>query len=140
MSIPKPRKRLERPDVLQGVTYRIKPATLDDFVYITINDAEMDDQMRPVEIFIASKHVQSFAWAQTLMRLLSAVLQQPGPFPAFIITELTEAMDPEGGYFIPPNTVGNRSKKGKKCPSVIAHIGFVLEEHCEKLGLKGLKE
>ena len=136
MAVPKPRKRLERPDILSGCTYRIHPPTLDEHIYITINDAEMDDQLRPVEIFIASKHVQSFAWAQTLMRLLSAVLQQPGPFPDFILAELTEAMDPDGAYFLPPKTIGNPTSKGKRCPSVIAHIGFVLEDHCRKLGLK----
>lgn len=135
MAIPKPRTRLVRPTILPGRTYKIHPPTIDEAVYITINDAEMDDKIRPVEIFINSKHVGSFAWAQALMRLLSAQLQQPGDFPAFVIHELTASMDPDGSYFIPPNSCGNRSPKGKTCPSIIAHIGLVLEDHCKDLGL-----
>lgn len=126
MGIPTPRVRFQRPESVSGATYKIQPAIMDDPIYITINNAEFDGQLRPVEIFVNSKNMQSFQWINVLMRLISAQLQQPGPFPAFVVSELLDSYDPEGGYFIP--------KQGK-VNSVAAHIGTILKAHCEALGL-----
>ncbi len=139
VAIPKPNVRLVRPDLLPGSTYKIEPATMEDAIYITINNAEMDDVVRPVEVFINCKHIPNYAWVSALTRIMSAVLQQPGPFPEFIIGELTESADPEGSYWIPPGQVGNPSTKGIQCPSIVAHIGLVLRDHCKRMGLLNKK-
>ena len=136
MPIPTPRVRLVRPETLSGVTYKIKPPTLnDESIYITINDAKMDDQFRPVEIMINSRHIHSFAWISAMTRMLSAQLQQPGPFPEFVIEELLDTMDPEGGYFTKDHLAytSAKSRRPEWCPSIPAHIGLVLREHCQHL-------
>lgn len=138
MPIPTPRVRLHRPEILQGVTYKIKPPTINgESIYITINNAIMDDQLRPVEIMINSKHVHSFAWVSAMTRILSAQLQQPGPFPAFIIEELLDTMDPEGGYFTKDHLFYTKpqGRRSEWCTSIPAHIGLVLREHCVNLEL-----
>ena len=136
MAAPKPRVRLVRPEILTGATYKIKPPPLNgESIYITINNAEMDDQIRPVEIMVNSKHIHSFAWVSAMTRMLSAQLQQPGPFPEFIIEELIETMDPEGGYFTNDHLFFSKTRKSEWCPSVPAHIGLVLREHCVNMGL-----
>lgn len=126
MAMPTPRVRFNRPELVSGKTYKIQPAIMDEPMYVTINDAEFDGQLRPVEIFVNSRNVQSFQWINVLMRMLSAQLQQPGPFPEFVISELMESYDPQGGYFVP---------KVGRVNSVAAHIGLVLRGHCERLGL-----
>jgi len=125
MTIPTARLRYKRPEVLQGTTYRITPPTMEDHIYITINDAKIDDQLRPIEIFLNTRDHAAFQWIGVLMRMISAQLQQPGEFPGFVVTELLESYDPEGGYFV----------KRRKVNSIAAHIGIILEAHCEKLGL-----
>ncbi len=131
MPIPVSRVRFQRPEILSGTTYKITPAVINEHIYITINNAEFDEVLRPVEIFVASKNPHSFQWIGVLMRIISAQLQQPGDFPVFVIKELLESYDPEGGYFIPG---------GIRVPSIAAHIGLVLRGHCAKLGIKDLPE
>lgn len=119
---------LPRPSELIGTTYKIKPPIIDDAVYITINDIEMENgERRPFEIFINSKHMDSFQWVTGLTRVLSAMFRLPGPAPVFIVKELQQVFDPKGSYFIPGVS--------KQCPSILAHIGMVIEHHCRKLGL-----
>ncbi len=125
MTIPTARIRYKRPDILTGTTYKISPPTMNDHVYITVNDAKIDGELRPVELFINTRDHAAFQWIGVLVRMISAQLQQPGDFPSFIITELLESYDPEGGYFV----------KRRKVNSIAAHIGLVLEEHCKKLGV-----
>jgi len=128
MAIPKARVRITRPDVLQGKTYKITPPVMEEALYITVNDGSVDDQVRPVEIFINSKDMRNFEWVSALTRLISAQLQQPGPFPRFILEEMKDAHDASGGYFIPGGG-------GVKAASVVAHVGLILEKHCKDLGL-----
>lgn len=114
---------LERPDVVIGRTYKIKPPVIPDAVYITINDVDG----RPIEVFINCKHLESHQWVVAMTRLLSASFRQPGPFPVYIINEMKQTFDPKGGYFVP----GEKAM----CPSIVAHIGRVIEAHCIELGL-----
>lgn len=117
--------KIPRTDVLQGATYIIHPATIDEAVYITINSQRIGPQLRPVEVFVNSKNMENFQWISALTRMISSVFRQPGPFPAFVINELKQTHDPLGGYFV-----------GKwRCPSIVAHIGLVIEDHCKQHGL-----
>lgn len=130
MAIPKARIRFNRPQELQGRTYKITATTpqgVQVSFYITINEAMFDDQLRPVEVFINTKDMANFQWIDTAMQLLSVQLQQPGPFPKFVLDVLKESYDPGGGYFIPGT--------GKRVNGVVAHIGLVIEARCKELKL-----
>jgi hypothetical protein len=110
---------LERPRVVEGRTYKISPAVTDSAMYITINDAVMEDgSRRPLEMFINTKHVSHQQWITALTRMVSAIFRKPGPY-LFVADELKEIFDPQGGYF----------DGGKMMPSVVAHVAEVLKEH-----------
>ena len=127
MAIPKARVRISRPDVLQGKTYKITPAIMDEADYITVNAGLSDEELRPVAIFINSKDMRNFEWVSAMTRLISAQFQQPGPFPKFVIEEMKDSHDANGGYFLQGG--------GGKVASVVAHVGLILEKHCKELKL-----
>jgi hypothetical protein len=109
----------ERPDILTGTSYKIKPPTTDHAIYITINNIEENGKIRPYEIFVNSKCQGSYSWLLTATRLISAILRNKDD-PSYLIKELKEVFDPKGGYFYP--------KRGF-IPSISAHIGLILEDH-----------
>lgn len=119
---------IEREDVITGVTYKIVPPTLEASIYITINDTVVDGTLRPVEIFINCRHLPSVGWVSALSRVLSASFRNEGPFPMYLIEELTESFDADGGYIIPKS-------KGVRANSIVGHIGYIIEKHCKSLGL-----
>lgn len=120
---------VERPAFLRGATYKIKEPTSEHALYITINDILLNcdtehEEWHPYEIFINSKNVDHFQWVVALTRTISAVFRKGGDI-TFLVKELKDIFDPKGGYFI----------KGKGfCPSLIAHIGMIIEEHLIWLG------
>lgn len=117
---------LDRPQVVEGRTYKISPAVTDSAMYVTINDIIMDDgTRRPVEMFINTKHVSHQQWITALTRMVSAIFRKPGPY-LFIADELRQIYDPQGGYF----------EAGKMMPSVVAHVADVLNEHFIWIGAK----
>ena len=116
---------MTREDVLCGSTYKIKPTGSDHAMYITINDIVHDDgTRRPFEIFINSKHLDSFQYIAVMTRLISAVWRTNGDH-RFVVDEMKQIFDPQGGYFLP--------KGGGFCPSVVAHIGMVIEKHINNI-------
>jgi hypothetical protein len=126
--VPEPTKELmheglSRPSSLPGNTYKIKPPGAEHAMYITINDIILNagtehEERRPYEIFINSKNMEQFQWMVALTRVLSAVFRKGGDV-AFLVEELKAVFDPRGGYI----------KKGGYVPSLVAEIGYVLEEH-----------
>jgi len=116
-----------RPRVVEGRTYKLKIPTQENALYVTINDVVMDDgTRRPIEIFLNSKNMQNFQWITALTRLVSSIFRQPLDF-AFMIEELKSVFDPTGGHFLPNG--------GGLCPSVVANIGLIIEDHCKHIGL-----
>jgi len=116
---------LDRPPVVEGRTYKISPAVTDSAMYITINDLILEDgSHRPIEMFISSKHVPHQQWITALTRMISAIFRKPGPF-LFVAEELQQIFDPQGGYFA----------GGRMVPSVVAHVGTILQEHFEHIGI-----
>jgi len=113
---PKP----DRDEVLHGYTYKIKPTGLDCAMYITINNLNGS----PYEMFINCKHLDSHEWVMCITRLISAIWQSGGD-SSFVAKSMQSIFSPKGGYFLP--------KGGGFCPSVVAHIGIVIEKHCESL-------
>lgn len=123
--IPAP-ETLTRPEVLTGVTYKIKPG--DYGVYITINDTVVDGKRRPYEVFINTKDTIHFQWMLIFTRLVSAVLRKGGEYK-FIIEEMRSVIDPGGGYW------AKIDGKSQNLGSLVAHIGMIIEKHvleCEK--------
>jgi hypothetical protein len=116
---------LQRPEDLDGSTYKIKTPLSEHALYVTINDITVKGKRRPFEIFINSKNMENFAWIVALTRVLSAVFRHGGD-ATFLVEELRSVVDPRGGYFKPG---------GKYMPSLVAEIGECIETHMLKIGM-----
>ncbi len=127
----------ERPERLIGSTYKVKTPMSEHAMYITINDVLLNEDTehesrRPFEVFINSKNMEHFQWVVALTRLISAVFRKGGD-ATFLVEELKAVFDPKGGYF---------KKGGVFMPSIVAEIGFAIEDHMKHIGLidNGLDE
>ena len=127
----------ERPERLIGSTYKIKTPMSEHEMYITINDVLLNEgteheSRRPFEVFINSKNMEHFQWVVALTRLISAVFRKGGD-ATFLVEELKAVFDPKGGYF---------KQGGVFMPSIVAEIGFAIEDHMKHIGLidNGLDE
>lgn len=121
---------LERDDILEGSTYKIKTPNSDHAMYITINDIIVnagapDEHRRPFEIFINSKNMEHFMWIVALTRVISAIFRKGGDIN-FLVEELKAVFDPLGGYY---------KKGGKYMPSIVAEIGEVIQQHLVSIGM-----
>ena len=112
---------MSRPEVLNSRTYKIRPPLIDESLYVTISDCDG----RPTELFINSKHMESYPWISYMTRSVSTRLQK-GEDVKQIIKEMKETCDTNGGYIIPKS-------KGKRANSIVAHVGFLFERHMEEL-------
>ena len=109
---------LDRYDVLDGKTYKIKVPDMPHAFYITLNDIEVDGVKRPFEIFIQTQNIEAQAWISALTRMISAVFRRGGDV-SFVAKELKQIHDPRGGFW----------SSGKYLPSLVAAIGSIIEEH-----------
>lgn len=125
----KPFSPFDLPDHLSGNRYRLKSPIYESSLYMIVMNAEIDGQLRPVEVFFESKNMESYSWIKFTARMVSALFRQPGPFPAFIIDEMCQTSAPNGSYFLP--------KGGGQVESIVHHVGVVLRDHCAALGLLG---
>jgi len=121
---------LERDDILEGNTYKIKTPMSDHAMYITINDVVInagtpDEHRRPFEIFINSKNMEHFMWIVALTRITSAIFRKGGDI-TFLVEELKAVFDPRGGYY---------KRGGKYMPSIVAEIGEVIQQHLVSIGM-----
>ncbi len=123
-------EKLERPEMLEGSTYKIKTPLSEHALYVTINDVVLNpgtehEIRRPFEIFINSKNMDHFQWIVALTRIVSAVFRKGGDC-TFLVEELRSVFDPRGGYF---------KRGGKFMPSLVAEIGDVIDQHLKKIGM-----
>jgi ribonucleoside-diphosphate reductase alpha chain len=109
---------LDRPNELEGNTYKVKWPDSEHAIYITINDIVLNGHRRPFEVFINSKNMEHFAWTVALTRMISAVFRRGGDV-SFVVEELKAVFDPRGGAWM----------QGKYIPSILAAIGGVIEQH-----------
>ena len=128
-------ENLQRPESLQGTTYKIKTPLSEHALYVTINDITLNpgtehEMRRPFEIFINSKNMEHYQWIVALTRILSAVFRKGGDV-TFLVDELRSVFDPQGGYF---------KKGGRYTPSIVAEIGDVIEQHMISIGMLKLAE
>ena len=109
---------LNRPEALEGQTYKVKWPDSEHAIYITVNDLLLNGHRRPFEVFINSKNMEHFAWTVALTRMISAVFRRGGDV-SFVVEELKAVFDPRGGAWV----------DGKYIPSILAAIGGVIEHH-----------
>ncbi|PYG28504.1 adenosylcobalamin-dependent ribonucleoside-diphosphate reductase [Pelagimonas varians] len=109
---------LDRPQSLEGATYKLKWPDSEHAIYLTINDVIVSGHRRPFEVFINSKNMEHFAWTVALTRMISAVFRRGGDV-SFVVEELKAVFDPRGGAWV----------QGKYIPSILAAIGGVIEKH-----------
>ena len=114
---------LDRPQTLEGNTYKLKWPISEHAIYITVNDVVINGHRRPFEVFINSKNMEHFAWTVALTRMISAVFRRGGDV-SFVVEELKAVFDPRGGAWI----------GGKYVPSILAAIGGVIERHLIAIG------
>ncbi|NNF72740.1 MAG: ribonucleoside-diphosphate reductase, adenosylcobalamin-dependent, partial [Rhodobacteraceae bacterium] len=114
---------LDRPQALEGSTYKLKWPDSNHAIYITINDLVVGGHRRPFEVFINSKNMEHFAWTVALTRMISAVFRRGGDV-SFVVEELKAVFDPRGGAWM----------QGKYVPSILAAIGGVIERHMISIG------
>ncbi|MEM9975637.1 MAG: adenosylcobalamin-dependent ribonucleoside-diphosphate reductase [Pseudomonadota bacterium] len=114
---------LDRPQALEGHTYKLKWPDSNHAIYITINDLIVGGHRRPFEVFINSKNMEHFAWTVALTRMISAVFRRGGDV-SFVVEELKAVFDPRGGAWM----------GGKYVPSILAAIGGVIERHLIHIG------
>lgn len=113
----------DRPEALDGKTYKLKYGGTEHAIYITITDVVENGQIRPFEIFINSKNMEHYSWTVALTRMISAVFRRPHD-SAFVVEELKAVFDPKGGAWM----------NGKYVPSILAAIGGVIEQHMKSIG------
>ncbi|MEO0624096.1 MAG: adenosylcobalamin-dependent ribonucleoside-diphosphate reductase [Pseudomonadota bacterium] len=119
-----PGELLERPEVIEGKTYKLRWPESPHAIYVTVNDAiTASGSHRPLEVFINSKNTEHYAWTVALTRMVSAVFRRGGDV-SFVVEELKAVFDPRGGGWI----------KGRYVPSVLAAIGGVIERHMVDTG------
>lgn len=123
-------EKVSRPEALAGSTYKIKTPLSDHALYLTINDIVLNEGTdhelrRPFEVFINSKNMDHFQWIVALTRVISAVFRKGGDC-TFLVEELKAVFDPQGGYF---------KSGGKFMPSLVAEIGWAIEDHLQKIGM-----
>ncbi|TCO76733.1 NrdJb [Chromatocurvus halotolerans] len=120
----------QRPERLVGSTYKVKTPMSEHALYITVNDVILNEGTehelrRPFEVFINSKNMEHFQWVVALTRLISAIFRKGGD-ATFLVEELKAVFDPRGGYF---------KKGGVFMPSIVAEIGYAIEDHMKHIGL-----
>ncbi len=123
-------EQIQRPEHLEGETYKVKTPLSEHALYVTINDVVLNpgtehEIRRPFEIFINSKSMDHFQWIVALTRIISAVFRKGGEC-TFLVEELKSVFDPRGGYF---------RKGGRFMPSLVAEIGEIIEQHLRHIGL-----
>jgi ribonucleoside-diphosphate reductase alpha chain len=114
---------LDRPEELEGATYKLKWPGSEHAIYITINDVTLNGRSCPFEIFINSKNMEHYAWTVALTRMISAVFRRGGDV-SFVVEELKAVFDPRGGAWM----------EGRYVPSILAAIGGVIERHLVSIG------
>ncbi len=114
---------LDRPQALEGQTYKLKWPASEHAIYITLNDIVVGGRRQPFEVFINSKNMEHFAWTVALTRMISAVFRRGGDV-SFVVEELKAVFDPRGGAWM----------GGKYVPSILAAIGGVIERHLIAIG------
>jgi ribonucleoside-diphosphate reductase alpha chain len=110
-----PERLAERPEFLQGRTYKIKWPSASSALYLTINSS---DDGTPFEVFLTSKDSKHHDWTTALTVMITAIFRKGGDV-SFVAHELQQIQSLSDTAF----------KEGRHHPSLAAYIGFILEKH-----------
>lgn len=120
-----PVEKVPMQEVAEGRRYRIKWPHADSAFYVMITDyLDGVGQRRPFEIFIMTKSAQHDEWMKALAVLITAIFRRGGDV-SFIVDELKQVYSPSGGVF----------HGGRYINSLVAAIGYKIDEHLQWLGL-----
>lgn len=114
---PTPTKLADRPEFLEGRTYKIKWPSASAALYFTINSTP---DGRPYEVFLTSKDSKHHDWTTALTVMITAIFRQGGDV-SFVARELQQIQSLSDTAF----------KEGRHHPSLAAYIGYILERHIE---------
>ncbi len=118
----------DRPEELEGSTYKIKVGD-QKAVYLTINDVvESDGTVRPFEIFLRSSDPSHDEWMVALSRMVSAIMRRRHD-SSFVGPELMRVTSAITGGF--------QRGQGHQ-PSLVAAIGRKIKEHAERCSTNDL--
>ena len=120
---------IERPDAVKSITYKLKSGFTKFSIFVTIGYININNKIRPYEIFINSKDLSKAAEYTAITRLVSAIFRRSVD-PTFILEELISIYDPNGGYL----------KDGKYVSSFYAEIGNIIERFFVDFGILEKKE
>ncbi len=103
-----------------NATYKIKPPEniSRHAIYFTVVGVPV-----PEHFFIDCKEMASFQWIVSLTTAWSRQIEA-GVAIDKIINDMKETFDPGGAYIIP----GTKHE----VPSIVHHMGLLLEEHCNE--------
>lgn len=107
-------------ETLQGATYQGK--TQEHTFYLTINH---NDDGEVCELFMRLDDKDQFEMVQLVTRLCSMALKA-GVAPLTVADELKNVYSPITRHIIPGTMT--------ECPSIVARIGIMLEDHINKGG------
>jgi len=131
-----PLDKIPMQDVAEGRRYRIKWPSEDCAYYLMITDyVDATGQRRPFEMFISTKSERHSEWVKAFSLLVTAIFRREGD-PSFVVEELKSVFSASGGKWVKVPW----ADKPKLATSLVAAIGFKLEEHMRWLGMMGIDE
>ena len=114
----------ERPNVLEGRTYKIKPNPQEASIYITINDSED----APFELFFTTNNAVHQEYLDGLSRAITALWRR-GVRGDFLFDDFCRYESPSGGTFYE-----YEPGKHKRLKSILDAIGTVIKRHVKLIG------
>jgi len=105
--------------MIKSSTYKLKTPLHEEAIYFTIVGNP------PIHLFVNSKAMESFQWITLSMSAMTMSLRK-GVCIDEVIKAMKETFDPNGAYVIPDGT-------GRKVPSLVHHLGLVLEGHMNEI-------
>lgn len=106
--------------IVDGVTYK---SETQEHVFYTIINSDKDGKV--IELFVRLDDPEHFEMIQLVTRL-SSILIQNGYDALKLAKELQDVYSPITMHMIPGTST--------MCPSIIARIGLILEEHINSMG------
>jgi len=114
----------ERPNVLEGRTYKVRPHPSEASIYITINDFEDS----PFEIFFTTNNATHQEYLDGLSRAITALWRR-GILGDFLFEDFCRYESPSGGTFYE-----YEPGKHKRLKSILDAIGTVVRRHIKLIG------
>jgi ribonucleoside-diphosphate reductase alpha chain len=108
-----------RPELLHGITHKVKWPSMSSALYVTIN---RNEEGAPFEVFFNSKDARSQEWMTALSLMISAILRKGDGDVGFIADELGAVHSIHDTAWIKmPN-----EEKSRFFGSLIAYVGYIL--------------